>query len=214
LRFRSIAIDAVKERFLEENIKPIFFYFDYKAQKSQTPTDVAGCLLKQLFYYTKYEFTELEKAYDSQGGRRPDLTLLLSLLKSYSHVRNGSTYVVFDALDECDESYQNDILTLFASLQKSHYKLLISTRPHLQNFSERLTNAKSITIYAHQNDLQNYILHRLTSERSNPKLKAKCLELADQVKGMYVSLYVIFSLLSGFSLPNSNWNTSSASGSQ
>jgi hypothetical protein len=184
LHYRSIAIDAIKERFPEESVESIYFYFDYKAQKSQTPTHVAGCLLKQLFGHSKYEFPELEKAYDTQSNKRPDLKLLLSLLELYPYSHNASVYAIFDALDECSESHQNNILTLFNGLHRSNYKLLISTRPHLQNFSEYLTNTQSITIYAHQSDLQNYILTRISRERTNSKLKAKCLELADQVKGM------------------------------
>lgn len=148
---------------------------------------MAGCLVKQLFYHTKSEFSQLEKIYDSQSSRQPDLTLLLSLLKSYPWTHNASIYAVFDALDECSESYQNDILSLLVQLQKSRYKLLVSTRPHLQNFSKRFTNAQSVTVYAHQSDLQNYIRTRLIQERTNSKIETKCLELAHQVKGMYVS---------------------------
>ena len=44
-------------------------------------------------------------------------------------------------------------------------------------------------VSAHHDDLHNYILIRLTREKISQKLKAKCLELADHVEGIYVPLY-------------------------
>lgn len=92
---------------VQRKIQIIFFYFDYnKPQKSQTPADVAASLLKQLFYNIKSEFPEIEKAHDSLSTGRPNLKLFISLLESYLRAHSASIYAVFDALDECNESYQ------------------------------------------------------------------------------------------------------------
>jgi hypothetical protein len=95
-------------------------------------------------------------------------------------------YVVIDALDECNSQHLDEILSLFSTLEKSKFKLLISTRPHLQDLSHRLSSIELFTISANETDIQNYILSRLRKERNrNANLEKKCLELAHSVQGMY-----------------------------
>ena len=97
----------------------------------------------------------------------------------------SSRYAVFDALDECRDACQMEVLRLFVHLQQSGYRLLISSRPHLHKFLCQLNDAQTLEIHVNASDLENYITTRLSKEGNiSDKFKDKCLGLINDVGGM------------------------------
>ena len=97
-------------------------------------------------------------------------------------------YAVFDAVDECNDMHQEEILEFITQLPTS-YRILLSSRPHLiQNLRSHLIDATIMDIAADELDLQNYIVRRL-AEKGNKdcNLRAQCIELAKAADGMLVS---------------------------
>src|SRR5947207_3526492 len=186
---RSIAIDHLNNLFHQgqEKVKLVYVYFDYKAQQTQTLTNVVESLLKQLVSQLETVPPELDALYEESIRKitRPETSklseTLLSLLKGFC------TFAVFDALDECSEKHQAKILSLFSDLQKSACRLLVSSRPHIQCL-EKLTDRLTFSVVADESDLRNYIIFRLKKERNkNEVLEARCLQLSKGAEGMYVS---------------------------
>jgi hypothetical protein len=172
-------------QFKDVNAKVVYLYFDYKAKQTQTATDVARTLLKQLISQSEAVLPELEGLYEqaTRDNTEPDFTTLIQLLKTSS--QNLHFYAVFDAMDECADGCQEGILALFAELQKSGWRLLISCRPHTQTVLEKSGGMQIFEIMANESDLKNYILARLKKENNNNAiLEKKCLGLAKEVKGM------------------------------
>ena len=102
----------------------------------------------------------------------------------------SSEYLVFDAVDECDESNLDSVLELFSKLQTS-CRLLISTRPHLvQNLRDKISDMHLINIHGDINDMGNYVTGRLKmANKRNPSLETLCLDLIKDVSGMYFPLH-------------------------
>jgi hypothetical protein len=164
-------------------------YFDYKARQAQSGTDIATNLLKQLLGQVTVVPQELEALYtlydeSIRTNGRPDRTTLTDILTSCTH--KFRIYGVFDALDECDECDQDEISSLLTHLEQSGFRLLISTRPHLNLGKEwGSTVLKFYTISAQKSDLKLYIAARLEKERNcSDTLKAGCLALIHGIQGM------------------------------
>jgi NACHT domain len=184
LTVRSIAINDLKNRFpADRNVQVIHLYFDYKSQQSQTVVDIAINLLKQLLSRLDNIPNELDSLYCA--NTRPDLPACKRLLTLCSK-QFGTIFAVFDAIDECCDSYRKELLALFAHLLQSGCKLLISSRPHLlRNLRDQLSSARTIEVYANESDLRNYITVRLREKgNKDTNLEVKCLELATGVYGM------------------------------
>jgi hypothetical protein len=179
---RSIAIDYLNERFTNANSRVVHIYFDYNFRQTQTGIDVIGNILKQLLSQVDNIPPEVECLYDEsiRTGTKPNITTLSQLLTMCS--QKLSIFAVFDAVDECIDAFQEELFFLFADLQKIGYKLLISTRPHI-DLRNSLSHSRDFIISANESDLQNYVLTRLKNER-NDNLKAKCLELVQGAQGM------------------------------
>ena len=190
---RSIAIDYLKNKFRDENVKVVYVYFDYKSQQDQTAFHTSGNLLKQLISQSQSKIPQdLETLYSKhiRTDTKPDQSTLNRLLASLSQ-EFFSIYVVFDALDEClDEcsfSHKQEVLELFSHLQNSRYRLLISFRPCLreQHLSDRLAGATRFEIRANESDLTNYITKRLMEEENKSvQLTDGCLKLVEAAQGM------------------------------
>jgi len=185
LTCRSAAIDVVKDRTVSKNAKVIYIYFDYKSQISQTTAPVAKTLLKQLLSSSSLP-PEIETLYDDhvRGNYNPHTATWIKHLKEFSHC--GPIYAFFDGVDECSEDHLDQTFSLLVELQKSGYRLLLSTRPHLvPKLRERINDLRVCDIVADKSDLRTYILFRLRKAgNTNSELEGKCLNLIKGVQGM------------------------------
>jgi hypothetical protein len=184
LIFRSIAVDDLECRFgADENVQILHLYFDYKSQQTQTALNIGLKLLTQLLSCLDDIPEELEALYSR--GTKPDLAACKRLLTSLAQ-KGPNVFAVFDAIDECHDTHQKEVLALFGHLQQSGYRLLISSRPHLlQNLRDQLEDTEVMDIYADESDLKNYIKTRLREKGNKDQhLEYKCLDLASTVQGM------------------------------
>ena len=183
--FRSIAVEFLKKQLVYATAKVVYVYFDYTTSQTQQVADVARSLLKQLVAQSRDLSRELDAAYDNsiQSGCELDLSTCLQHLKRYSQV--SPIYAVFDAMDECEENYQQAMFQLFAELQNCGYRIMISSRPHLWGLEVLLSNIQTFEIIADESDLRNYIISKLRLEKNNNcMLEAKCMDLVNGVNGM------------------------------
>ena len=178
----------------------------------QSKTQVVFSLLKQFLSQLSNIPRALEALYDEcTKYQKPDreMTKLTEFLLTWSQQLQVLTFGVFDAFDECDDSTQKDLLSFFGDLQKHGWRLLISSRPHVQGI-ETLDDSLSLEIRADEVDIKHYILHRFKlAKNSKAELLAGCLALGKGVDGMYKTQLWIRSSLVGFFLPNIKWITSS-----
>lgn len=185
---RSIAIDYLNSRFASEYVKVVYIYFDYTIHRTQTAAHVTTSLLKQLLSQCDQLPAGLDSLYalydeSLRTSTRPDLSTFTQLLILCA--QEFSIYAVFDAMDECNEDYQADIISLFIDLQKSSCKLLISSRPHLRNLLFEIKCTRLLEVCAEESDLRAYILTRLEQKRNRcVELKHRSLQLAKSADGM------------------------------
>jgi hypothetical protein len=146
---------------------------------------VARSLIKQLLSCSNLS-PKLELFYDEciTQAAPPSSADLIPHLTSYS--QNFPVYAVVDAIDECSDGQQAEMISLFSELQNSGFKLIVSGRPHVQNaITDQLRDSETFEISADRYDVQNYIRTRLKKEENkNLALEEKCLDLANNVQGM------------------------------
>ena len=169
----SLVIDALCGQASEKNIAVAGFYFDFAAQKEQSPTAVLGVLLKQILYGLEEVPGEIVEVYRRQknlaGGRRPRLPELVKMLRIVSSSK--CTFLCVDALDECMEKYQLGVLdSLQMILQGSpSTRLFLTGRAHTgdavwKHFHNRVRTA---SIGPKKGDIIYYLQARLDQD-TNP----------------------------------------------
>jgi len=82
--------------------------------------------------------------------------LLLSIPKAFDAV-----YLVIDALDECKVGdCRSEILSAFQAFQAS-MKLLVTSRPHIEDLSDSLAQASQVKLRAVESDIRDYVYKKL-----------------------------------------------------
>jgi hypothetical protein len=97
----SLMMDSLRSEAKIKEYGVAHIYFNYKEQEQQTPVKVLASLVKQLACQTSYVPDALEKHYDKDHGKAPTVEELYIALLDISE-RFTKTFLVFDALDECD----------------------------------------------------------------------------------------------------------------
>ena len=106
----SLVIDSLCNQAERQNATIACFYFDFAAQKEQSPTRMLGALVKQLVWGLEETPEEVSRAYQDQknsiGGRAPQLSDIVKMLQSTSSKK--PTFICIDALDECATAVDKD----------------------------------------------------------------------------------------------------------
>ena len=117
----SLVIDALCDWAEGRNATVACFYFDFAAQKEQSPTTVLSALLKQLVRGLEKIPQKIVEAFrkdkTTTGGRRLELGQVVEMLQDIASSR--PTCICFDALDECVAEYRGKLLE---SLQQIPHK--------------------------------------------------------------------------------------------
>jgi hypothetical protein len=174
---RSLAVD---ELFKVDESRVVYVYFDYPSNRTQTGTNVMASLLKQLLSQLEDIPSDIESSYNESKHIRPSRDTLVRYLTLCSR-KFSKLYAVFDAIDESSEVNQNEILALFADLQKLGYRILVSGRPG-SAFSKLecgLTDPHVFEIRADDSDLKQYVVSRV----KEGIIQKKCLKLMEKVDG-------------------------------
>jgi len=107
---------------------------------------------------------------------RPTVEELYAALKS-SLATFVRTFLVFDALDECDrESQRESLLPLFQCMGRGGFQLFITSRQYPEDIQSALQLATKIELSAQREDIRAYIERRLAAN-TRAKIhveKAKC----------------------------------------
>ena len=182
----SLVIDNLCDQARGQNVSVACFYFNFAAQKEQSPTSMLGSLLKQVVGGLGEVPEEVAKAYEDQkkviGGRAPQLPDVAKMLQTTSSEK--PTFICIDALDECAAEYRVKILdSLNPLLQKSPgLRIFVTGRPHIQSeITKRLSGrVATIAITPRRGDVIGYLRSRL-NEDTNPDAMDSSLE-ADILK--------------------------------
>ena len=146
----SLIIDALCDRARERGATVACFYFDFAAQKEQSPTNVLSALLKQVVRGLKNVPVKIVEAFqkdkDTTGGRRLELGQVVEMLQDIASSR--PTFICFDALDECVAEYREKLLdSLQQILHKSpSTRIFLAGRLHVRDEVEKHLSGRVVTV--------------------------------------------------------------------
>lgn len=153
-------------------------YCDYKDQAAQTASKLIACLARQIIgrpQVLPQPLAALHKELEQQN-RRPSFDelkrLLTALCKHYAR-----TYILVDALDECEAVRERRLLLpVLRSLPSISTRLFVTSRPNNEDIFQSFSKASQIDIIAHEWDLRRYIMERMEErgdfvDRLTPELK-------------------------------------------
>jgi hypothetical protein len=93
----------------------------------------------------------------------PDFTSLCSLID----ICLGNftcSFILLDALDECNSLELEKFLRSLKQLRDRNIKLLCTSRPHITDIDNWVEMTSSLEIFAHDDDIRNYLSHRMDKE--------------------------------------------------
>lgn len=190
----SMVIDHLEERAPTENYGVAHVYFDYMDQDRQKPIVILANLVKKLAYKKPSLPAELERLYDTlqPQNKRPGFAELYTALLKTSKAFNR-VFLVFDALDECNQDNQRrELLPLFHQLAThgTGINVFVTSRPHPEDIQTSLHGAAKIELSAKAEDISIYIQERIEENPRSKRLVGQACkgriisELVDCAKGM------------------------------
>jgi hypothetical protein len=204
--YSSIAIDDLEELQLKSSAVG-FVYFDYKEQEKQTSTNIAANLLKQLITTSLHESTPCSDLLETmkarfESGRLGGIRELGNLIIDWIDRIPGSVFLVFDALDECENTTtQHQLLKFISQLRRSNARILVTSRQSAP--PQWIT--ENITIRANDSDIETFVRAGLESRRIAPSLTDEIVRaIILNAQGMLVDLF-LSSLRIGSFLPTFNF---------
>ncbi|KAL8872787.1 MAG: hypothetical protein Q9174_001640 [Haloplaca sp. 1 TL-2023] len=186
---RSEIIEHLRQ---DEGAGIAYIYFDYQAQMHWSLEDITASLLKQLASAQSKlpgvlnDFWNDFKAGSSTADRERLLKTLLLTSKAFA-----KTYVVVDALDECDEYTRNGFLKLVGALQ-IHSRVLVASRDFQESIINAFWTSPQIKINADSSDIRSYVLSTI-SESGYPKAVSSPLrdEIASKITQRSQSMFLL-----------------------
>ena len=173
------------------------FYFDFAAQKEQSPTSMLGALLRQLVCGLEETPEEILRAYQGQknaiGGRGPKLSDIVKMIQTASSKKR--TFICIDALDECAAGHRVKLLdSLNQILENSPgTRILVTGRPHIRPEIKRCLTGRAadISVSPRRDDIIQYLHSRLhedtTPDEMDSRLRADILKkISGDISEMYV----------------------------
>jgi hypothetical protein len=199
MKYRSAVIDYIERRFYKDNVGIAFLYCNYKERDTQTTQALIGSLVQQLVQRYPDVPRDLKVLYDEHSKNRqtptpPTFPECLQLLESQL-VCCPTTFLVVDALDECDDQTRDELCTRLQNLPGSTH-LLITSR-HNPELEDQIQPSTRLEIRASNKDIEMYLedriekahrLNRLT--RRDPELRPLVINtILEKAEGMYVTSY-------------------------
>jgi len=130
----SLVIDTLGDWARGRNASVACFYFDFAAQKEQSPMSILGSLLKQVVCGLEEIPPKIIQAFRDQkkviGGRRLELSELVEMLQDISASR--PTFICIDAVDECMAEYRVELLDSLKQLLRKSPSIRIFLAGRLQ----------------------------------------------------------------------------------
>jgi hypothetical protein len=148
-----------------------FFYFDFKDKTGQNVQIALRRIILQLSTQSPNPYKALDTWYTQcKGQTLPTYHDLINILKELL-LELGRTYIVLDALDECEESDQDQLLKFISTLQdwtKTPIHLLITSQPRT-TFTQNFHSVVCMTLEPHviEKDIEVFV----ASELLKPSMK-------------------------------------------
>ena len=166
----SLVIDTVCDRAREQNATVACFYFDFAAQKEQSPTTILSALLKQVVRGLEKVPAKIVEAFqedkNTTGGRRLELRQIVEMLQDIASSR--PTFICFDALDECVAEYRRKLLeSLQQILHKSpSTRIFLAGRLHVRDEVEKhlAERVVSVSIVPTKDDIIRFLRAKLRED--------------------------------------------------
>ena len=167
----SLVVDRLCDKAKEQTIAVACFYVDFAAREEQSPTNILGSLLKQIIGGLEMipdgireTFQDHKKVIGGRGLRVAEIVRMLETVVSLQ-----PTFICVDALDECVEGYQLEVLdSLKRILEKSSTtRIFLTARRHTRSEIERHlgTRAAILCVAPSNDDIVGYIRMRLSKDR-------------------------------------------------
>jgi len=157
------------------------FYFDFAAQKEQSPTNILSSLLKQVIGGLEKIPSKITEAFQKQekviGGRKLELGEIVEMFSDISSSRR--TFICIDAVDECLAEYRGKLLD---SLKQILYKspdtrIFLAGRLHIRDEVEKHLGGRvvGVSVTPTRDDIIQFLRARL-GEDPIPEARDKSLE--------------------------------------
>jgi hypothetical protein len=160
-------IDYLRLHFQHQNVAVLYIYFDYQDRQNQKSIRILQTLLKQVVSQLDIIPSELVALYEEciRRNTSPDiLTLLEQFLACCQEF--DSTYVLLDGFDECDDSQQEQILSLIHKfLRQCSLRIMLTSRPYLHRLQTLFESSLLMEFKAEEEDIRKYLSTRLEKIR-------------------------------------------------
>ena len=183
-----MVIDTLGDWARGQNAAVACFYFDFAAQKEQSPTSILSSLLKQAIFGLEEIPAKISQVFQDQkkviGGRKLELGEIVEMLQGISSSR--PTFICIDALDECMTEYQMELLdSLKQILHKSpSTRIFLAGRLQIRDEVEKHLAGRVVTvsIIPTGGDIVRFLRAKLKND-ATPDAMNKSLE-ADIIKNI------------------------------
>jgi hypothetical protein len=175
---RSIVVDNLEASLNSQNCGIAYIYFNSLNHEHQTALNVFASLLKQLAVRSKEKSSTLNTTYNRHHTRRtrPDLADLVDCIDSVCALFSAS-FIILDALDECEESHRRQVLKELSRLECKSVKVLATGRQHIAGL-ENFKFSSTIQVRADIHDLRRYLENKLTETTlENMELKERIVDV-------------------------------------
>ena len=183
-----MVIDTLGDWVKGRNAAVACFYFDFAAQKEQSPISVLSSLLKQVVCGLEEIPPKITQAFREQknaiGGRRLELSEIVEMLQDVSSSR--PTFICVDAVDECMAEYWVELVdSIKQVLRKSpSIRVFLAGRLQIRDEVERYLSGRvvAVPIIPTKDDIVLFLRAKLKMD-TMPDAMDKSLE-ADIIKNI------------------------------
>lgn len=158
-------IDELQGSLAGEECPVAFWYFDYQDQDNQTPRNMISAILRQVAA-TISKLPEIlvdahKKFHDSSLPMHELQNLLIDIIKTYGDAHR--TYIIIDALDECDESRHRRVVLNFIERLKQilSVRIFVTSRQRPHDINAVFHAYPQIEIEAQESDLMRYMYQEI-----------------------------------------------------
>jgi len=196
----AIVVEHLQTKFRDDpSIGIAYLYCNFRRQQEQNAADLLASLLKQLIQRRPSVPGDVTSLYKRHNNERthPSFDEILKVLHSVA-VDYSRTFIIIDALDECQVSDRERFLSEIFNLQAKTGASLFATSRFIPEIAKRFGGSISLEIRANDGDVKRYLGGKMSRLRQfvlrdstlQEEIKTEITKAAD---GMYVPSYLIHS---------------------
>ena len=166
----SLIIDTLGVWAAGQNVSVACFYFNFAAQKEQSPTSILSSLLKQVVGGLEEIPASITQAFRDKrnviGGQQLKLDEIIEMLQDISSSR--CIFICIDALDECMVNYRGELLdSLKQILHKSPTtRIFLAGRLYIRDEVEKYLAGRvvAVSITPTKDDIVRFLWAKLKED--------------------------------------------------